>query len=140
MSSPSRWWYGVALFPGVVLTTAVQYLALFLFVSSVSAGGDPAVAPANADVQAGTALGSFVLVTLASWLGILAALVVLVCLALDVRTLRKTEPAARTPSLAWTLAGLAHLAGAVFAPALVVSVPTLSYYVYRRYGDGRRAA
>ncbi|MDS0297396.1 hypothetical protein NDI76_01405 [Halogeometricum sp. S1BR25-6] len=52
-------------------------------------------------------------------------------------TLRKRESAAWTPSFAWTLAGLAHLVGAVFAPVLVVSVPSLSYYVYRRYGDER---
>lgn len=122
MSGPSRWWYGVAPFPLVVCAALLARFATRRFVAVSSAGGDPNVA---------AGIASFALSVLAQWTGVFLALVVLVALVLDVRALRRGER--WTPSRAWTLAGVAHLLGAVLAPVLVVSVPSLSYYLYRRH-------
>ncbi|MFC7173875.1 hypothetical protein ACFQL0_12040 [Haloplanus litoreus] len=59
------------------------------------------------------------------------ALVVLGCLFADIRSLG--DGGEWSPSLAWSLAGLVHLGAAVFSPLLVVSIPTLTYYLYRRH-------
>ncbi|MUV58164.1 hypothetical protein, partial [Halogeometricum sp. CBA1124] len=139
MSSPSNWWYGVLAFPLVAVTALLTRFATRRFITVSAAGGDPNVA---------VALASFVLSVLAQWVGVFVALVVLVCLVLDVRALRRvgdggeggTEDGDGTgdgdgtdddtgdgggwsPTWAWTLAGVAHLVGALFTPALAVSVP-----------------
>jgi hypothetical protein len=121
VSSPPYWWYGVALFPFVVLTSVITPFAMQRFVSASTTAGEPNVA---------AALASFALTILASWLGILVAVIVLVCLVADVWALRKCD--AWSPSWVWGLAGVAHLAGALFSPILLGSVPALSYYLYRR--------
>ncbi|WP_238717527.1 hypothetical protein [Natronorubrum halophilum] len=59
------------------------------------------------------------------------AAVVLVCLLADLRTLGEGE--SWSPSALWGLAGVVHLGGAVFTSLLVVSVPALSVYLYRRH-------
>ncbi|SFR35209.1 hypothetical protein SAMN04487947_0283 [Halogeometricum rufum] len=155
MSSPSNWWYGVLAFPLVAVTALLTRFATRRFITVSAADGDPNVA---------VALASFVLSVLAQWVGVFVALVVLVCLVLDVRALRRVgdggeggtddgdgtgdgdgtddgtgDDGGWSPTWAWTLAGVAHLVGALFAPALAVSVPSLSYYVYRRYEGGTRA-
>lgn len=137
MSSPARWWYGVAAFPLVVVTALLSRFGLRRFVRlTAGTGGDPNVGPV---------LASFVLSVLAGWVGAFVAIVVLVCLVLDVRAVRRavgenggSDGDARgwSPSWAWSLAGVVHLAGALFAPLLVVSVPALSTYVYQRYRGG----
>lgn len=121
VSSPSYWWYGVALFPVVVLTSILTPFATQQFVTASTAAGEPKVAAAFA---------SFALSILASWLGIVVAVIVLVCLVADVWALRRR--AAWSPSWAWGLAGVAHLTGSLFSPLLLGSVPALSYYIYRR--------
>jgi hypothetical protein len=118
----SSWWYGVALFPVVAVTTLLARFGSRTFIAVTSSGGDPNVA---------AGIASFALSVAAFWGGIVVALVVLGCLLADIRTL--DSGGEWSPSLAWTLAGLAHLGGAVFSPLLVVSVPTLTYYLYRRH-------
>jgi len=75
-------------------------------------------------------IASFVLTVTSFWGGILVALVVLGCLLADIRALGDNGD--WSPSLAWNLAGLAHLGGAVFSPLLIASIPVLTYYLYRR--------
>ena len=72
----------------------------------------------------------FVLEMLSFWAGILVAAVVLVCLLADLRILSGNET--WSPSLFWGLSGVIHLGGVVFPKLLFVSVPALSYYLYRR--------
>ena len=120
--SRSPWWYGIALFPLVLL---LEFLARFgsrTFIAASSAPGEPNIA---------VGIASFVLSVAAFWGGIHVALIVLGCLLADIRALggEGTWP----PTPAWGLAGLVHLAGAVFSALLVVSVPALSYYLYRRH-------
>jgi hypothetical protein len=117
----SSWWYGVALFPLVAVTTLLSDFGSRTFVLVSSSGGDP-------NVVAGIA--SFVLAVASFWGGILVALVVFVCLLADIRALGDDEQ--WSPSIAWSLCGLAHLGAAVFSPLLIFSIPTLTYYVYRR--------
>lgn len=88
-------------------------------------------APGGGDPSVGVGIVAFVLGAVAFWSGILVSVVVLGCLVADVRTLR--GDGAWAPSLGWSLAGVAHLVGAVFSPVLVVSIPALSYYLYRRH-------
>lgn len=119
MSTPRH--YGLVLFPVVVVTTLVTRFSSRTFVAVSSSGGDP-------NVAAGVV--SFVLSVVSFWSGIVVALVVLGCLLVDIRTLG--DDGEWSPSVAWSLAGVVHLGGAVFSPLLLVSVPALSYYVYRR--------
>ncbi|QIQ77659.1 hypothetical protein GL213_00020 [Halogeometricum borinquense] len=65
--------------------------------------------------------------------GLFVALFVLVCLVLDVRALRRDST--WSPSWAWGLTGVVHLVGTMFTTLLVVSVPALSVYLYRRRGQ-----
>jgi hypothetical protein len=146
VSGSSNWWYGVLAFPLVVVTALLTRFATRRFLTVSAADGDPNVA---------VALASFALSVLAQWVGVFVALVVLVCLVLDVRALRgdadggtgeddggdigDDDDGGWSPTWAWCLAGVAHLVGALFAPVLVVSVPSLSYYVYRRYEGEQRA-
>jgi len=120
MSSP--WWYGILLFPVVVVTTLLSRVGSRTFIALTPSGGDPNVA---------AAVASFILTVAAFWGGIVVALVVLGCLLADIRTLGSDGE--WSPSVAWSLAGLAHLGAAVFSPLLAVSVPTLTYYLYRRH-------
>ena len=120
--SRSSWWYGVALFPLVLLLEFLSGFGSRTFIAASSAPGGPNIA---------VGIASFALSVAAFWGGILVALIVLVCLLMDIRTLNSEE--AWSPSPVWGLAGLVHLAGAVFSVLLVLSVPTLSYYLYRRH-------
>jgi hypothetical protein len=115
------WWYGVALFPLVAVTTLLSDLSSRTFIIASSSGGDP-------NVVAGIA--SFVLAVASFWGGILVALVVFVCLLADIRALGDGEN--WSPSIAWSLGGLAHLGAAVFSPLLTISIPALTCYIYRR--------
>ena len=121
------WWYGILLFPLVAVMSLLAHFGSRTFIAVSSSGGDP-------NVAAGVA--SFILTVAAFWGGIFVALVVLGCLLADIRALG--DDAKWSPSAAWSLAGLAHLGGAVFSPLLVVSVPTLTYYLYRRHNRLRR--
>ncbi len=119
---PSSWWYGVAPFPAVAVTTLLARFGSRTFVAVSSSSGEPNVA---------AGIASFVLAVASFWSGIFLALVVLGCLLADVRALGDGEE--WSPSVAWVFAGVTHLGGAVFAPLLLVSVPALSYYLYRRH-------
>ncbi|WP_299331835.1 hypothetical protein [Haloplanus sp.] len=119
----SSWWYGVALFPLVAVTTLLSDFGSRTFVLVSSSGGDPNVA---------TGIASFVLAVVSFWGGIFVALVVFGCLLADIRTLGDDEH--WSPSLVWNLGGLAHLGAAVSSPLLIISIPTLTYYLYRRRG------
>ena len=121
MSSP--WWYGILLFPVVVVTTLLSRVGSRTFIAVTSSGGEPNVA---------AGIASFALTVAAFWGGIVVAIVVLGCLLADIRALGEEDEWA--PSIAWSLAGLAHLGAAVFSPLLVISVLTLTYYLYRRHG------
>ena len=116
------WWYGILLFPLVAVTTLLAHFGSRRFIAVSSSGGDP-------NVAAGVA--SFMLAVAAFWGGICVALVVLGCLLGDIWALSGAEE--WSPSAAWSLAGFAHLGGAVFSPLFLVSVPALTYYLYRRY-------
>jgi hypothetical protein len=120
--SRSSWWYGVALFPLVLLFEFLSRFGSRTFIAASSAPGEPNIA---------VGIASFVLSVAAFWGGILVALIVLICLLVDIRALG--GEGTWSPSPAWGLAGLVHLAGAVFSVLLVLSVPALSYYLYRRH-------
>jgi hypothetical protein len=119
----SSWWYGVALFPFVAVTTLLSDFGSRRFILVSSSGGDPNVA---------TGIASFVLAVASFWGGIFMALVVSVCLLADIRALGDDEH--WSPSIAWSLGGLIHLGAAVFSPLLIISTPTLAYYLCRRRG------
>jgi hypothetical protein len=120
--SRSRWWYGIALFPLVVVLNGLSGFGSRRFVTASSSTAEPDV---------GVAIAAFVVSVAAFWGGLFVALVVLGCLLADVRALGRDGT--WSPSLAWGLAGVAHLVGAVFSPALFLSVPALSYYLLRRH-------
>ena len=65
------------------------------------------------------------------WGGLFVALVVFGCLIADIRALG--DDAHWSPRIAWSLGGLAHVGAVVFSPLLVVSVPLLTCYLYRRH-------
>ncbi|GAB6860160.1 hypothetical protein ACFR97_11820 [Haloplanus litoreus] len=118
----SSWWYGILLFPVVAVTAFLARSGSRTFITVSSSSGDPNVA---------AGIASFALTVASFWGGILVALVVLGCLFADIRSLG--DGGEWSPSLAWSLAGLVHLGAAVFSPLLVVSIPTLTYYLYRRH-------
>lgn len=120
--SRSPWWYGIVLFPLVVLLELLSRYGSRTFIAASSSGGEPNIA---------VAVVSFVLSVAAFWGGILVALLVLICLIADIRALR--DEGAWSPSLVWGLVGIVHLGGAVFSMFLILSVPALSYYLYRRH-------
>ncbi|RYJ14965.1 hypothetical protein ELS19_14065 [Halogeometricum borinquense] len=125
MSSPSRWWYGVVPFPLVVLTALLSRFAVHRFIKLSTSG--------SGESDSVAAIASFLLSSFADLVGLSVALFVLVCLVLDVRALRRDS--AWSPSWAWGLAGVVHLVGTMFTTLLVVSVPALSVYLYRRRGQ-----
>ncbi|SIR57439.1 hypothetical protein [Natronorubrum thiooxidans] len=117
----ASWWYGIALFPVVVLTAVTSRFAATAFFSAASAP----------DAPLGLDVAWFVLQTLSFWVGIGVAVVVLGCLLADLRALGGNET--WSPSPLWGLAGVVHFGGVVFTELLLVSVPALSYYLYRRH-------
>lgn len=117
----SSWWYGVALFPLVAVTTLLSDFGSRTFIVVSSSGGDP-------NVVAGIA--SFVLAVVSFWGSIFVALVVFGCLLADIRALGDDEQ--WSPSIAWSLGGFTHLGAAVFSPLLFASLPLLTCYLYRR--------
>jgi len=118
----SSWWYGVALFPVVAVTTLLSDFGSRRFILVSSSGGDPNVA---------AGIASFVLAVASFWGGLFVALVVFGCLIAHIRALG--DDVHWSPSIAWSLGGLAHVGAAVFSPLLVVSVPLLTCYLYRRH-------
>jgi len=117
----SSWWYSVALFPVVAVTTLLSDFGSRTFILVSSSGGDPNVA---------AGIASFVLAVASFWAGLFVALVVFGCLIADIRALG--DDAHWSPRIAWSLGGLAHVGAVVFSPLLVVSVPLLTCYLYRR--------
>jgi hypothetical protein len=120
--SKSPWWFGVAAFPAVPLLSLLSEVGSRTFVSVSTAAGEPDV---------GVGVAAFVLTVVSFWGGVLLALVVLLCLLADLRSLGRDR--AWSPSMAWALAGVVHLAGTAFATLFVLSVPALSCYLYRRH-------
>ena len=118
--SRSPWWYGIALFPLVVITSLLSAFGSRTFLRTLTSE-EPIV---------GFAIVSAVLSFVAFWVGILVGVIVLVSLIADIRALRRNG--SWRPSRLWGLAGVVHLVGSVFSAAFVVSVPALSYYLYRR--------
>lgn len=92
----SSWWYGVALFPVVAVTTLLSDFGSRTFILVSSSGGDPNVA---------AGIASFVLAVASFWAGLFVALVVFGCLIADIRALG--DDAHWSPSIAWSLGGLA---------------------------------
>lgn len=126
--SGSPWWYGVALFPLVLLLDLLARFGSRTFMTASSGSPEPNI---------GVAIASFGISVAAFWGGILVGLVVLVCLLADIRALGRNTTL--SPSPAWGLAGVVHIVGAIFPVALVLSVPALSYYLYRRHDRVRTA-
>lgn len=90
-----------------------------------------AAARAPSDSAIGEDVAWFILDVLSFWTGLFVAVVVLACSLADVRSLGRDE--AWSPSVWWGIAGAVHLGGAVFAELLVLSVPALTCYLYRRH-------
>jgi hypothetical protein len=120
--SSSSWWYGVALFPIVLVMRVIYELGWGSFATTSMSASDPD--PIIMLAGAGLAALSF-------WSGVIVALIVLACLIADIRRLRHGE--LWSPSLVWILAGVVHVVGIVFSPLLVLSTPALSSYLYRRH-------
>jgi len=120
--SRSRWWFGVILFPVVPLLSLLSGIGSRAFIAVSTSAGEPNV---------GVGIASFLLTVISFWGGILIALVVLLCLLADIRVLRRDQT--WSPHIAWALAGIVHFAGTVFSMLFVLSVPALSYYLYRRH-------
>lgn len=86
------------------------------------------------DTTAGISIVWFLLGALSFWIGLLVAVVVLVCLLADLWALNTDS--ARLLSLLWVVSGVVHLGGILFTELFLISVPALSYYAYqRRTGD-----
>ncbi|WP_255681946.1 hypothetical protein [Natrinema sp. SYSU A 869] len=98
--SQSTWWYGIVPFPVVVLTALTARFASRAFF---------AAARPSTDATLGADVAWFALQTLSFWTGVLVAVIVLVCLLADCRTLSGDE--AWSPSIWWGLAGVVHLGG-----------------------------
>lgn len=127
----SRWWYGVAVPVGVLPLTWVAY-GLLRLVSDLGPGSPPGPVPAApgagpALLFASVATAALVLV------GSLLAPVYALCLALDVRAVRRSG-GDWTPSRAvWGAVGLLHLGTFVFSAVQLVTVPAGAAYLYRRH-------
>jgi hypothetical protein len=118
--SRSHWWYGIALFPLVVVTSLLSAFGSRTFLRTLTSE-EPIVE---------FAIVSVVLSVVAFWAGLLVGVIVLVSLIADIRALRRNG--SWRPSRLWGLAGVVPLVGSVFSATFVVSVPALSYYLYRR--------
>ncbi|TQQ81982.1 hypothetical protein EWF95_03320 [Halonotius roseus] len=122
--SQSPWWYGILLFPIVVLMTLISDFALRWFLLTTR----------SPDATTGIAPVWFLLQALSFWIGLLVGVVVLVCLLADLWALNTDS--ARLLSLLWGVSGVVHLGGILFTELFLISVPVLSYYAYqRRTGD-----
>ncbi|ELZ73854.1 hypothetical protein C457_01175 [Haloferax prahovense DSM 18310] len=117
--TPSPWWYGVALFPISVLLGALMFLATWGFVPLGRLGSEAMM------------LSFFAIVVIVDLIGVLVGLLVTILLGIDLHAVRGSGVSWR-PSWLWVGAGLIHFVGGVFSPLFVVSVPLLSYYLYRR--------
>lgn len=125
-SSTPRWRYGVALFPLVPLAALVNVVGYRAFL-------EPTVHGPGGETSALAAVLAFLLSSLVSIAGVVAALVVLAALVLDARALRRGD-AGFSPRPAFAgFVGLVHLAAWVLASLYVVSMPPLAYYTYRRF-------
>jgi ABC-type uncharacterized transport system fused permease/ATPase subunit len=118
--SSSSWLYGILLFPVVILASLTSRFAEQAFFTTVQ----------SPDSSIGMDVAWFTLQMVSFWAGILVAVVVLVCLLADLRSRSGEET--QSPSIFWGLGGVVHLGGAVFTELLFISVPALSYYLYRR--------
>ena len=87
----------------------------------------------SSDSTIGMDVAWFTVQILSFWTGILVAVVVLVCLLADLRL--RSGDRTRSPSIFWGLAGVVHLGAVLFTELLFISVPALSYYLYRRRTD-----
>jgi len=120
--SSSSWWYGICLFPVVLLTTVLSQFGMRTLITSTSGTGD---------LNVGVSIASFLLSVLSFWGGIVAALIVLVCLVADIRALSGSER--WSPRMVWGTAGLLHLSGTVVTSLLFLSTPVLALYLYQRH-------
>ncbi|SEK95593.1 hypothetical protein [Haloferax larsenii] len=118
-SSPSDWWYGVAMFPLTLITSLLPVVGFI--------GVHRLVSPENPSVYM-LLLGVFLFAQGAS---MLLGVIVAGALVLDIHELQKTDSSWH-PHWAWVAPGVVNIAGPLFSPAFVVSVPLLSYYLYRR--------
>ncbi|QCW02133.1 hypothetical protein [Natrinema pallidum] len=118
----STWWYGIVPFPVVVLTALITRVAFRAFA---------AAAHPSTDAPLGASVAWFALQTLSFWTGVLVAVLVLGCLLADCRALSGNET--WSPSGWWGLAGVVHLGGVIVPKLLLLSVPALSAYLYRRH-------
>ena len=121
--SSSSWLYGILLFPVVILASLTSRFAEQAFFATAQ----------SPDSTIGMDVAWFTLQMLSFWTGILVAVVVLVCLLADLRSRSGKET--QSPSIFWGLAGVVHLGGAIFTELLLVSVPTLTYYLYQTRSD-----
>lgn len=119
--SRSPWWFGVVLFPVVPVLSLLSGAASRTFI---------AASASEADLNVGVGVASFILGVISFWGGILVGVIVLVSLLGDIRVLRRAPE--WSPSIAWPLVGIVHLAGVVLPAAFALSVPLLSYYLYGR--------
>ncbi|ELZ90355.1 hypothetical protein [Haloferax sulfurifontis] len=117
--TPSPWWYGVALFPISVLLGVLMFL------------GGWGIVPTGRFASEAMMLSFFAIVIIVDLIGLLVGLLVTVSLGIDLYAVRQSAVSWR-PSWLWVAAGLIHFVGGVFSPLFVVSVPLLSYYLYRR--------
>lgn len=116
---PLPWWYGVAAFPISVFLSVVAVAAVAGIVPAIESGSEEAV------------LSFFAVLFLVDGISLLVGLFVLVFLAIDVYAVRESSVSWR-PTWFWAGAGLVHIAGALFTLFYVVSVPSLTFYLYRR--------
>ena len=121
--SSSSWWYGILLFPAVILASLTSRFAENAFFATAQ----------SPDSTIGMDVAWFILQMLSFWTGILVAVVVFVCLLADLRS--RSRDRTQSSSLLWGLAGVVHLGGVIFTELLFISVPALSYYLYRRRTD-----
>ena len=114
------WLYGILLFPVVIFASLTSRFAEQAFFTTAK----------SSDSIIGMDVAWFTLQMVSFWVGILVAAVVLVCLLADLRSRSGEET--QSSSIFWGLGGVVHLGGAVFTELLFISVPALSYYLYRR--------
>lgn len=121
--SSSSWWYGILLFPVVILASLTSRFAEYAFFATAQ----------SPDSTIGMDVAWFTLQMLSFWIGIFLAVVVLVCLLADLRS--RSRDRTQSSSIFWGLAGIVHLGGVIFTELLFISVPILSYYLYLRRSD-----
>ncbi|WP_225317607.1 hypothetical protein [Haloferax sp. CBA1150] len=102
-----------------------------VFLSVVAVSAVAGIMPAIESGSGEAVLSFFAVLFLIDGINLLVGLFVVVFLALDVFTVRESF-ASWQPTWFWVGAGFVHIAGTLFALFYVVSVPLLSYYLYRR--------